>query len=200
MLISIPGTNPAVLQITGEAQVVRKALFQIAARIHDNPSRSQHMLLSATPDAVYPSGGSRMGPTASTPIMGLSPHMDPYSGYKGEGKEWSHSFYMAPRDDFYAKEFSLRMICSTANIGGVIGKSGVIINKIRQDSRASIKVDSSAIAGDDCIISISAKEVNYPLFVVLFGEGIGRGKFFLKILVGLFFFPSLQNKTHKTQP
>jgi poly(rC)-binding protein 2/3/4 len=40
----------------------------------------------------------------------------------------------------------------------VIGKGGGIINQIRQDSGANIKVDSSATEGDDCLISISTRE------------------------------------------
>ncbi|KAL2336711.1 hypothetical protein Fmac_011157 [Flemingia macrophylla] len=37
-------------------------------------------------------------------------------------------------------------------------KGGAIINQIRPDSGANIKVDSSAIEGDDCLIIISTKE------------------------------------------
>lgn len=149
-------------QITGEAAVVRKALYQIASRLHDNPSRSQHLLSSAVPNA-YPSGGSLMGATAGAPVMGLTPLVGPYGGYKADSGDWSRSFYPAPRDDSSSKEFSIRLVCPTANIGGVIGKGGTIINQIRQESGAGIKVDSSAAEGDDCIILISAKEVLYFL-------------------------------------
>uniref|UniRef100_A0A5B6ZXA1 K Homology domain-containing protein n=2 Tax=Davidia involucrata TaxID=16924 RepID=A0A5B6ZXA1_DAVIN len=151
-------SSDELVQISGEAPVVRKALYQIASRLHDNPSRSQHMLASAVP-GVYPSSGSLMGPTAGAPIMGLAPLVGPYGGYKGDSGDWSRSFYSAPRDEASSKEFSLRLVCPTANIGGVIGKGGVIINQIRQESGAVIKVDSSAAEGDDCIISISAKEI-----------------------------------------
>ncbi|GFY82976.1 RNA-binding KH domain-containing protein [Actinidia rufa] len=143
--------------ISGEPQVVRKALYQIASRLHDNPSRSQHMLASAVPNA-YSSGGSLMGPNAGAPIMGLAPLVGSYGGYKGDSRDWSRPFYSAPRGEASSKEFSLRLICPAANIGGVIGKGGTIINQIRQESGAGIKVDSSAVGGDDCIISISAKE------------------------------------------
>ncbi|KAL6990526.1 hypothetical protein U1Q18_042261 [Sarracenia purpurea var. burkii] len=145
------------VQISGKAEVVRKALYQVASRLHDNPSRSQHMLTSAVP-SVYPSGGSLMGPTSGGPIMGLAPLVGPYGGYKGDGGDWSRSFYSSSREESSPKEFSLRLICPTSNIGGVIGKGGVIINQIRQESGAVIKVDSSTTEGDDCIISISAKE------------------------------------------
>lgn len=145
------------VQVSGEAPLVKKALFQIASRLHDNPSRSQHLLTSSVP--MYASGGSLMGPTGGGPIVGLAPLMGPYGGgYKGDVGDWSRSLYSAPRDEGSSKEFSLRMICPTANIGGVIGKGGVIINQIRQDSGAAIKVDSSQSEGDDCLITVTAKE------------------------------------------
>lgn len=135
------------IQISGEASVVRKALFQIASRLHDNPSRSQqHLLASST---MYP---SVMGTPGGAPIIGLTPLV---GGYKSE----NGTLYPASRRESSSKEFSLRLICPSANIGGVIGKGGAIINQIRQDSGASVKVDSSTTDAEDCIISISAKEV-----------------------------------------
>jgi hypothetical protein len=146
---------------------VKKALSQIASRLHDNPSRSQHLLTSSVPN-VYGSGGSLMGPTAGAPIVGIAPLMGPYGGYKGDTGDWSRSIYSAPRDEGSSKEFSLRIVCPTGNIGGVIGKGGVIINQIRQESGAVIKVDSSAAEGDDCLITISAKEVNISICLYMF--------------------------------
>ncbi|XP_059449221.1 KH domain-containing protein HEN4 isoform X2 [Corylus avellana] len=150
-------SSDELVQITGEAPVVKKALSQIASRLHDNPSRSQHLLTSSVPN-MYGSGGSLMGPSAGAPIVGIAPLMGPYGGYKGDTGDWSRSLYSAPRDEGSSKEFSLRIVCPTGNIGGVIGKGGVIINQIRQESGAVIKVDSSAAEGDDCLITISAKE------------------------------------------
>ncbi|KAJ8750010.1 hypothetical protein K2173_013925 [Erythroxylum novogranatense] len=145
------------VQVTGEAGVVKKALYQMASRLHDNPSRSQHLLVSAVPN-VYSSGSSLIAPTAGAPIVGIAPLVNPYGGYKGTA-DWSRSLYSAPRDELSSKEFSLRIVCPSANIGGVIGKSGAVINQIRKDSGAIIKVDSSTTDGDDCLISISAKEI-----------------------------------------
>ncbi|OWM74760.1 hypothetical protein CDL15_Pgr004527 [Punica granatum] len=146
------------VQISGEAAVVKKALFQIASRLHDNPSRSQHLLTSAAPN-VFSSGSSLMAPSGGAPIVGMAPLISPYGGYKGETGDWSRSLYAAPRDEETTKEFSLRLVCPVANIGGVIGKGGLIINQIRQESGAAIKVDSSTTEGDDCLINISAREV-----------------------------------------
>ncbi|KAG5237267.1 hypothetical protein OIU76_012043 [Salix suchowensis] len=136
------------LLIYGEPSVVRKALYQVATRLHENPSRSQHLILSSSAN-MYQSGGMFVTANAGAPLLGL------YGNYKGG---WSSSFYPDQRDEASAKEFSLRLVCPTANIGGVIGKGGSIIKQIRQESRASIKVDSSGAEGDDCIIFISAKE------------------------------------------
>ncbi|KAL0332088.1 UNVERIFIED_CONTAM: KH domain-containing protein HEN4 [Sesamum calycinum] len=151
-------SSDELVQISGDASVVKKALYQIASRLHDNPSRSQHLLSSSVP-TVFTSGSSVLGAAAGAPIMGLTPLIGPYGGYKGESADWPRSLYSAPRSDTSSKDFSLRLVCPTANIGGVIGKGGMIINQIRQDSGAVIKVDSSAAEGDDCVISISAKEV-----------------------------------------
>ncbi|KAL1557157.1 RNA-binding KH domain-containing protein RCF3 [Salvia divinorum] len=107
------------VQISGDASVVKKALYQIASRLHDNPSRSQHLLSSAIP-TVYPSNNSVLGPSAGAPIMGLTPLMGHYGGYK---------------------------------------RGDMIINQIRQDSGAGIKVDSSTSEGDECVIAITAKEL-----------------------------------------
>lgn len=62
--------------------------------------------------------------------------------------------------NYNAKEFSLRLVCPTENLGGVIGKGGAVIKQIRQDSGAIVIVDSSGADGDDCIISVSSKEVS----------------------------------------
>ncbi|KMS99256.1 hypothetical protein BVRB_2g046920 [Beta vulgaris subsp. vulgaris] len=144
------------LQISGEATVVRKALSQIASRLHDNPSRTQHLLASAVPASLYPSAGSLMGAPGGAPIF--APIVGSYGGYKSERGDWPRSGYSSSREDSSMKDFSIRFVCPTANIGGVIGKGGAIINQIRQETRAGIKVDSSSAEGDDCLITISSKE------------------------------------------
>lgn len=150
-------SSDELLQISGEATVVKKALYEIAKHLHKNPSRSQHLLASAAPN-IY-SSSSLVGHTAGAPIVGIAPLMGFYRGYKGESGDLSRSFYSAPRIESSSKEFSICLLCPTANIGGVIGKGGVIINQIRQESGAAIKVDSFAAEGDDCMISISARRV-----------------------------------------
>lgn len=65
---------------------MKKALYQIASRLHDNPSRSQHLLTSAV-SGVYPAGGSLIGPGAGAPIVGIAPLVGSY-GYPPQWKEF----------------------------------------------------------------------------------------------------------------
>ncbi|XP_038694531.1 KH domain-containing protein HEN4 [Tripterygium wilfordii] len=133
-------SNDELLQIIGEPSIVRKALYQVASLLHENPSRYNHLLLASSSN-MSQSGGMLMTPNTSAP----------HGNYTGL------SSYPDQRDETFAKEFSLRLVCPTGNIGSVIGKGGCIIKQIRQESRAFIKVDSIG-AEDECIIFISAKE------------------------------------------
>lgn len=145
------------LQISGDTVVVRKALHQVSSRLHDNPSKSQHLLASSLTQP-YP-GSTHLGGSSTAPVVGITPVIPPYGGYKGDAAgDWS-SLYQPRRDESSAKEFSLRLLCAAANVGGVIGKGGGIIKQIRQESGALIKVASSnSDPDDDCIITVSAKE------------------------------------------
>ncbi|KAK3151751.1 hypothetical protein QOZ80_3AG0250040 [Eleusine coracana subsp. coracana] len=145
------------LQISGDPAVVRKALHQVSSRLHVNPSRSQHLLASSLTQ-TYP-GSSHLGSSSTAPVVGIAPVISTYGGYKGDvAGDWP-SIYQPRRDESSAKEFSLRLLCAAANVGGVIGKGGGIIKQIRQESGAFIKVDSSNSGPeDDCIITVSAKE------------------------------------------
>lgn len=82
---------------------MKKALYEIATRLHKNRSRSQHLLASAAQN-VY-SSSSLVGPTAGAPIVGMAPLMGSSGGYKGETGDWSRSFYSAPMDESSSKEF-----------------------------------------------------------------------------------------------
>ncbi|VAI05778.1 unnamed protein product [Triticum turgidum subsp. durum] len=139
----------------GDPIVVRKALLQVSSRLHGNPSRSQHLLASSLTQP-FPAG-SRLGSSSTAPVVGITPMVSPYGRYKGDiVGDWP-SIYQPRREVSSAKEFTLRLLCAAANVGGVIGKGGGIIKQIRQESGAFIKVDSSS-AEDDCIITVSAKE------------------------------------------
>lgn len=125
---------------------MKKALYQVAICLHDNPSRSQQSILNSP--SIYRSGISFSNPNYGGLPLGVASLMGSYGNYKKEGREYS-----------VAREFSLRLVCPTENLGAVIGKGGSIIKQIRQESGAFIVVDSSGADEDDCIISVSSMEV-----------------------------------------
>lgn len=138
--------------------IVKKALHQIASRLHENPSRSQNLLSSAIAGG-YPSG-SLMSHAGGPRIVGIAPLMGSYGGYKNDAGDWSRPLYQAPRNEPPpTTEFYIRLVSPVENIAGVIGKGGALINQLRQETRANIKVDSSKTEGNDCLITISAREV-----------------------------------------
>ncbi|XP_072979043.1 KH domain-containing protein At4g18375-like [Typha angustifolia] len=149
-------SSDVLLEIIGEASIVKKALFQVSSCLHDNPSRSLHFLTSNKPQ-MYPPGAQIGIPNFSAASMGMYPIISPYGGYKGDAAGNWPSFHPPPRDVHIPKKFSLHLLCSPAKIGRVIGQGGAIINRIRQESRAFIKLNTRT-AKDDCIISIYAAE------------------------------------------
>lgn len=134
--------------------IVKKALHQIASRLHENPSRSQNLLSSAM-SGGYPSG-SLMSHAGGARIVGIAPLMGSYGRDAGD---WSRPLYQPPRNEPPATEFYIRLVSPVENIASVIGKGGALINQLRQETRATIKVDSSRTEGNDCLITISAREV-----------------------------------------
>lgn len=137
------------LVVSGQPPVVKKALLLLTSRLRDNPSRSNHLLTSNVP-SIY-SSGSRYDP----PMVVVGPPVNrSYGGGYRSDREWM-PYHLSRRDRMPAIDFSLRLLCPSAYVGGVIGKAGSVIKQIRQDSGANIMVDS---VEDDCIITISAKE------------------------------------------
>jgi hypothetical protein len=141
--------------ISGDTTVVKKSLHQVSSRLHDNPSRSQHLLASSLTQ-TYP-GSSHLVISSTAQVAGLTPVI---SASKGDVVGDWPSIYQLCRDENSVEEFYSCLLCAAANVGGVIGKGGGIIKQISQESRAFIKVDNSSSGlEDDSIITVSAKEL-----------------------------------------
>ncbi|CAH2045668.1 unnamed protein product, partial [Thlaspi arvense] len=135
-LCALAVSHDELLQIIGEPSAVREALCQVASLLYDNPSRFQNYFLSSS-SSLHQPGGILMSPAVTS----------------------SHKNYSASRDFADAREFSICFICPSENVGGVIGKGGSFINQVRQESGATIRVNTSETdEDDDCIIFISSKE------------------------------------------
>lgn len=136
-------------QISGEANAVKNALSLVAICLHENPSRSQHSLLNSL--SIYRSGIAFNNPSSGGALVGPSSLMGAYGNKK---------FDYGDRSSI-PKEFKLRLVCPTENLGSVIGKGGATIKHIRQESGAYIHVDSGGADPEDCVITVSAKEVSF---------------------------------------
>lgn len=180
------------VQISGELSAVKKALYEISARLHENPSK-QRLEFNNPSRAAYASGnpvfssvnlmpqGNPLWPNQNpgAPVVGLGGSMPFFGGYGSEtGSAWqinpsgfpAASGFGGPthREGGQGQEFVLRVLCPNDRVGGVIGKSGSTVNQIRQDSGASIKISDTMPESEETEIVISASEfVDNPVSPVI---------------------------------
>lgn len=57
-------------------------------------------------------------------------------------------------------DFSIKILCSAAKIGGVIGKGGVNVKQVQQETGASIHVEDVSAESDERVIRVSSTEVS----------------------------------------
>lgn len=165
------------VQIAGAYSVVKKALYEVSSRLHENPPKErlqlngpvtafgQNPFLSSA-GQLFSSGN--MLPQGNAPIVGIAPHMSAVGGYRSEASStWPlNSGYSVltglggpqRRDDSSVEEFVFQLLCRNDKIGGVIGKGGGAINQIRQETGASIKVADQVPDCDERVIVVSSKE------------------------------------------
>uniref|UniRef100_A0A0C9RWN6 TSA: Wollemia nobilis Ref_Wollemi_Transcript_8244_2694 transcribed RNA sequence n=1 Tax=Wollemia nobilis TaxID=56998 RepID=A0A0C9RWN6_9CONI len=172
------------VQISGDPIVVKKALYEISARLHENPSKQRLSFNNASQAGnPYGSGGPLFSSVnllpqgnpiwshqnVGAPVVGIGPPMPLFGGYGSEaGSAWgmnSSAFTALPsfggpsrREGDKGQEVVLRVLCPNDRVGGVIGKSGSTINQIRQDSGASIKISDTMPESDETEIVVSASE------------------------------------------
>jgi len=130
------------LQITGEVDMVRKALQSVSQHLLENPPRDQ------APFSANPSGPSSHAfgnhfsrPEAHPPAnYPFPPQRAPYA-----------PGHMNPFNDI----LTFRVLCPEEKVGGVIGKGGTIVKSLQHESGCEIKVQDRLSDSDDRIIIIS---------------------------------------------
>lgn len=173
------------VQISGDAVLVRKALTAISSRLHENPPRERNQggsFISQGPNSIpslnaggglYSSGsylsqgGSLLAPASvGGPMMGLPPLAGGYGGM-GVGSAWSLSpgVSMAPTGATAAQiegapedELLIRVLCPNERIGSIIGKGGNVIRKMREETGAKIKVGDPVTDSDERVVEIYSTE------------------------------------------
>ncbi|XP_024531470.1 KH domain-containing protein HEN4 isoform X1 [Selaginella moellendorffii] len=169
------------VQLTGELALVKKALTTISTRLYDNPPRDKppqagHLgpfqestILPGTllpPGAFFPQGNASIAPgQLGGHLVGIAPHL----GGLG-GSTWSYGASAFPlahglpgggrvKDEPVEGEFAVRLLCPNEKIGSVIGKGGMIIRSIREETCARIKIADAVANAEERVIHITSNEV-----------------------------------------
>ncbi|KAH9315612.1 hypothetical protein KI387_024239, partial [Taxus chinensis] len=93
--------------------------------------------------------------------FGLSSGRDSAPGHPSSGymlSEGGRSFESDQGPSSSGEELVFRVLCPNKKIGGIIGKGGTIIKKLREEIGVKIKVTDSVPGSDDRIIIISSNE------------------------------------------
>lgn len=139
---------------------MKKALLLVTSCLQDN-FRADPTTFSN----VKPYMGSLQGSAPHPPLDAF-----PQRGYLASpfGLDYHHRAYLSnPALDntlpgpkkLPEEEVSFRLLCTNDKVGSIIGKSGSIVQSLRSETGAGIKVVDAVNDSDDRIILISAYEV-----------------------------------------
>lgn len=158
------------VQISGKPDVVKRALHEISTLLHRNPRKGEPPL-----NMPMPPRGQGFPPNAPMPNM-LPPINPMWSHHASDPYDMPPSMPWAPdqpprftpgsfdgvspgRAMEASAEFSMKILCSVAKIGGVIGKGGYNVKQLQKETGASIHVEEASTESDERVIRVSAVEV-----------------------------------------
>ncbi|KAK1304767.1 KH domain-containing protein [Acorus calamus] len=169
------------IQITGDSEAVKRALFAVSAIMYKFSPKEEISLDASAADlppsiiipsdvpiypatGFYPSTEAIIPPPRSVPsVMSTTPHVSELHGYTDSGSAWPVYTSALPMVSGFggsspSEELIVRVLCPSDKIGRVIGKGGSSIKNVRQASGACIDVDDKKSESEECIITISATE------------------------------------------
>ncbi|XP_059435772.1 KH domain-containing protein At4g18375-like [Corylus avellana] len=167
------------LQISGDSDSVKKALFAVSAIMYKFTPREEIPLETTVPEAppsiiipsdvpIYPPGGLYQSadpiiPPRSVPQIIGATNVQDLQGYADTGNTWPIYSSALPMVSGFggasqSEELAVRVLCPFDKIGRVIGKGGGTIKSVRQASGARIEVDDTKNDRNECIITITATE------------------------------------------
>lgn len=155
-----------VVQITGDLVAVRKALHAASCQLRDNPPKDQGQEFGSG----FPIVGGMLQtaePLSQKPVfMGnmMGAHAD-----VGRILSPQHAFGQlpgpyGPEVHFMKEDVTFRILCPKERIGSIIGKGGSIIQRLREETGAKIRIDVSASEGEERVVRISAMETSEDSF------------------------------------
>ncbi|XP_077243928.1 KH domain-containing protein At4g18375-like isoform X2 [Tasmannia lanceolata] len=155
-----------IVQISGTPAVAKKALYEVSTLLHQNPRKDGPPLNNP---GLYPSGASIAPMHAQGNPMWyhqdasahVAPSMQWSGGYGSEPSIFvGGGFNGLPAGNYgdAAGEFSMKILCSTERIGGVIGKGGCNVKQLQNETGASINVQDIIPDADERVIVVSSTE------------------------------------------
>ncbi|KAK2965301.1 hypothetical protein RJ640_004170 [Escallonia rubra] len=167
------------LQINGDPDGVKKALFAVSAIMYKFTPKEEIFLDTSVPEVppsiiipsdvpVYPAGGlypslDSVVSSGSLPSILGATHIPELQGYAEAGNTWPVYSSALPVVSGYggasrSEELTVRVLCPFNKIGRVIGKGGSSIKSVRQASGARVEVDDTKADRDECVITIISTE------------------------------------------
>lgn len=161
------------LQISGKPAIARKALYEVSTLLHQNPRKDKPPLNSS-----WGHGTQNLHPPGP-PMASVLPDVRTWFHHNPNEQDmampWADDRLgnqpsgLGPSDfDGLPStrgteapcEFSMKILCSAAKIGGVIGKGGFNVRQLEQETGASIQVEIISPHLDDRVICVSSMEVS----------------------------------------
>ncbi|WOK96333.1 hypothetical protein Cni_G05040 [Canna indica] len=149
------------IQISGSFSSVKKALFSVSSCLQDNPR-------TETTNSTF---SKHFGTTIRGAVSPVA--MDPYShrGYlpsphvpeyhlRGYATNPGVEINPSGHRKILEEEIIFRMLCSNDKVRSIIGKGGIIIRTMQNETGASIKILDPVPDSDERVIAISAHEIS----------------------------------------
>uniref|UniRef100_A0A6N2L024 K Homology domain-containing protein n=2 Tax=Salix viminalis TaxID=40686 RepID=A0A6N2L024_SALVM len=156
------------VQISGKPAVAKRALYEISTLLHQNPrkdkppsvpmpygGRTFHPPSDAMPNMLPP--GNPMWPHRNSTSHSM-PWMGEYGNHPSEFGPGGFNGVPPGHGREPSAEFSMKILCSTGKIGGVIGKGGSNVKVVQQETGASIHVEDASADSEERAIRVSAFE------------------------------------------
>ncbi|CAL9188903.1 unnamed protein product [Musa hybrid cultivar] len=167
------------LQITGDAEAIKRALTTVSAIMYKFSPKEEIPLDSSVPDlphilipsdvpiipagSIYPTADTILPPGSLPPVIAATHQASEIPGFIDASNVWPMYPSTLPVVPGYggparSEDLVLRVLCPFDKVGRVIGKQGNTIKSIRQSSGAKINVDDTRDDTDECTITITSKE------------------------------------------
>lgn len=157
------------VQISGKPDVVKRALYEVSTRLHQNPRKDKPPLNFSKPygaQSFHPPVTNKLPPAnpvwshrnSSSHGMPLVPLMGAYRDHPSGVGPGGFDAFPSGHGGETSAEFSMKILCSAAKIGGVIGKGGCNVKQLQQETGASIHVEDASTDSNERVIRVSALE------------------------------------------